>query len=121
MLTQEYRQLIEVLVQKTANGALSWKKGESRFSYETKAPENSFKVDKYFAGDHNDACLNLSAYDKKGDLVLEVVVCRGIEGQLEDYEFLSTLYSGVEHQVYDGNIPQVIPVVNSITQSLQQV
>jgi hypothetical protein len=121
MLTQEYRRLIQVLIEKTDNGAISWKKGESRFSYRAKGGENTFKVDKYFAGDHNDACLNLSTYDKNGDLVLEIVLCKGIGEQLEDYEFLGLLYSRVEQRVNKGNIQQEIPIVTSIIQSLQQV
>jgi hypothetical protein len=121
MLTQEYRHLIDVLIEKTSAGAIPWQKGGSRFSYQAKARENTFKVDKYFAGNNNDACLNLSTYDDKGDLVLEIVLCRGIGDQRDDYEYLSSLYSRVEQSVNNGIIQQDIPVITSITQSLQQV
>src|SRR5258708_34112140 len=111
MLTQEYRQLINVLIEKTDAGAISWNKGGSRFSYLGKARENTFKVDQYFAGDHNDACLNLSTYDENDKLVLEVVLCRGIGEQKDDYDYLSSLYARVEQRVNDGNIQQEIPVI----------
>ena len=121
MLTQEYRELIEVLVQKTDMGIIHWQKGRSRFAYEVKAGANMFIVDKYFAGSHNDACLNLSTIDAKGNLVLEIVLCRGINEQVDDYGRLGTLYSRVEQRVNNGAIQEEIPVVTSITQSLQQV
>src|ERR1700761_6011543 len=121
MLTQEYKELITVLAQKTEAGVLPWQKGRSRFTYEVEAGGNKFIVDKYFAGNHNDACLNLSTLDNKGDLVLEIVLCKGIAEQIEDYNRLGQLYSKVEQRVNNGAIQQEIPVVMSITQSLQQV
>ena len=87
MLTQKYRNLIDVLVQKTTAGVIHWEKGRGRFSYQAKAGDNTFKVDKYFAGNHR----------------------------------LNTLYSRVEQQANNGMIQQEVPVVTSITQSLQQV
>lgn len=75
---------------------------------------------KYFAGSHNDACLNLATFDGE-NLVLEIVVCRGVEEQVDDYSLLNTLYSRVEQQANNGMIQQELPVVTSITQSLQQV
>lgn len=121
MLTQEYRNLIDVLVAKTRAGAISWENGSSRFSYQAKAAENTFKVDKYFAGSNNDACLNLSTYDVNQSLVLEIVLCRGIGEQAEDYERLNTLYTKVEQSVNNGVTRQEIPLITSITQSLEQV
>jgi hypothetical protein len=121
MLTQEYRHLIAVLIEKTDADAISWQKGGSRFSYQAKARENTFKVDKYFAGDSHDACLNLSAFDERQNLVLEIVLCRGIEDQKEDYGLVSALYSKVELRANNAVMLQEIPVVASITQSLQQV
>jgi hypothetical protein len=121
MLTQEYRNLIDVLVQKTTAGVIHWEKGRGRFSYQAKAGDNTFKVDKYFAGDHNDACLNLAAFDAKENLVLEIVLCRGVEEQVDDYSRLNMLYSSVEQRANNGMIQQEVPVVTSITRSLQQV
>lgn len=102
-------------------GSITWQKGSSRFSYQAKANGNTFKVDKYFAGDDNAACLNLSVFDVQKSLVLELVYCRGIGDQMDDYEYLSHLYSRVEQAVNNGAQQQEIPVVTSITQSLQQV
>src|SRR6266403_1321591 len=115
MLTQEYIQLIAVLIEKTDAGAIFWQKGGSRFSYQARARENTFKVDKYFAGDNHDACLNLSTYDERQNLVLEIVLCKGIEEQKNDYELLSALYSKVELRANNGAMQQEIPVVTSIT------
>jgi hypothetical protein len=55
---------------------------------QARARENTFKVDKYFAGDNHEACLNLSTYDERQNLVLEIVLCRGIEDQRADYELV---------------------------------
>jgi hypothetical protein len=121
MLTLEYRNLIDVLIEKTTTGSITWHKSSSRFSYQAKANENLFKVDKYFAGDDNAACLNLSVFDSEKNLLLELVYCRGIFDQQHDYEYLSHLYSRIEMAVNNGVILQEIPVVTSITQSLQQV
>ena len=113
--------MIAVLIEKTDAAAITWQKGGSRFAYQATARENTFKVDKYFAGDNHDACLNLSTYDERLNLVLEIVLCRGVDEQREDYELLSALYSKVERLANNGVLQQEIPVVTSITQSLQQV
>jgi hypothetical protein len=121
MLTKEHRTLIQLLNTKTEDKALVWVNGESRHSFIAKTKENSFKVGKYFAGDDSAPCLNLSTYNPNGSLLLDIVICKGIQEQKEDYEVLNALYLRIEETVLGGNLQKDVPVVTSITQSLQQI
>jgi hypothetical protein len=121
MLTQEHKNLIQLLVDKTNGGSIIWGKAGSRYSFLTKARENTFRIDKYFAGDDSAPCLNLSTFNIKGDLLLDIVLCKGIPDQINDYDLLNALYSKVEREIAGDIIQKDIPVVTSITQSLQQI
>jgi len=120
MLTEQYRTLIHMLIEKTDNHGFTWGKGESRYSYEAANKENKFRVGKYFAGNDNSSCLNLGAFDKTGVLILEIVLCKEFEDQREDYDLLSSLYTKVKQSIADNAIQEELPVITSILQSLQQ-
>src|SRR5882762_5319474 len=106
MLTEQHRIFIQVLIDKTDSHAITWMKGNSRFSYRATNKENNFKVDKYFAGNDNSSCLNLSTFDKNGVLLMEIVLCKVFDDQREDYDLLNSLYTKVEMLVTGSIIQQ---------------
>jgi len=119
MLTNQYKTLIQLLIEKTDAHVLTWEKGDFRFSFQAVGKDNKFRVSKYFAGDDNAPCLNLTAFDKGGVLVSEIVICKAFVDQQADYDLLNTLYSKVETSVSGAMIQEDEPVINSLIQSLQ--
>lgn len=119
MLTDQYKTLVQLLIEKTDAHILSWQKGDFRFSFQAVSKDNKFRVSKYFAGDDNAPCLNLTAFDKDGVLVSEIVICKEFADQQADYDLLNALYSRVETSVNGVMIQEDQPVISMLIQSLQ--
>jgi hypothetical protein len=121
MLLNAHKGLIKVLITKTEDGTFTWTKAKSRLGYETNPRGNRFLIDKYFAsanGSESAGCLNLSIFESEV-LVAEIVLCNAFDDQKADYALLNELYTKVEELQLGVKKDSEIPLINSITQSLQ--
>lgn len=124
MLQSEYIKFINALLESTNQGALSWTKGDPdrRLSYATwVTEEKSVLIDKYYSigGEQPSTCLNLTIYQKNGDLFDEIVLCKPVAAA-EDYSLLEKLYNLVDSQLRPIEQPTIPPVLNELTESLHQ-
>ncbi len=123
MLPKTYKDLITVLTEKTGLGLIAWNKGECQFAYEAVVEKTRILLDKYFATetDKTVACLNLSIFDKNKTLREEIVLCKNGKEEEDDYILLENLYRQVEVFMGSKSIKETMPLIASITQSIQSL
>lgn len=120
MLPQDHKDLIDVLVKKTAENGMTWEKGQGRLSYQSTFKGRRFLVDKYFAslGAESAPCVSLAIFNDKNALESEITLCDGLEEQKADYSLINSLYNSVSDKVPGKDKYANLPHVSSITQSL---
>jgi hypothetical protein len=124
MLPQEHKDLIDVLVKKTAENGMIWEKGLGRLSYQSTFKGRRFLIDKYFAsvgtGIESAPCLSLATFNEKNELESEITLCDGIDDQKADYSLIDGLYKQVSDKVPGKDKYANLSLVSSITQSLME-
>jgi hypothetical protein len=122
MLQKEHKDLINILVKKTAENGMTWGKGLGRLSYQSMYKGRKFLIDKYFASLSGESapCLNLSIFNDKNALESEITLCNGISDQKDDYALIDNLYNQVSGKVPGKDKYADLSLLNSITQSLME-
>jgi hypothetical protein len=80
-------------------------------------------VDKYFYKDNPSevaACVNVTIFSSKGEIIDEIVVCEESE-EKQTYKLLTALHSKIETQVCKVHEEQLTRIIDNITQSLEQL
>lgn len=122
MLPQEHKDLIEVLMQKTAGNGMTWERGQGRLDFQSRFKGRKFLVNKYFATlpDGSAPCLSLAIFNAKDALESEFTLCDGIAEQKDDYTLINNLYNAVSDKVPVKIVYSNLSLINSITQSLKE-
>ena len=122
MLLKEHINLITALIEKTNSGSIKWAKAELQFAYSSTINNNKILLDRYYAAENGEtvSCLNLSIFNND-KLCEEIVLCKAIEAQKPDYDLLDTLYKKVEELNSIKVTESKIPLLASITQSVQSL
>lgn len=123
MIQEEYISLIKAMSELTNKDVIKWSKGDSYFSYYSfPTGKERILIDKYYSivDDQKGACLNMAIFNQKNEIIDEVVSCNLEEEDSESFQILNDLYNKVEEQVQKINSDRMSPILNDITESLQQ-
>jgi hypothetical protein len=119
MLPEEYKIVVQDLINATSQGKVVWSRGSSPDTFVAE-PNNKTKVliDAYYsqAAQTTASCINITLFEKaSGKLIDEIVICDQ-DNQPQDYELLKQLYLTARKQFADKGIN---PLLTEISASIK--